>query len=211
MTEATSVPDPRVMGIVSNCMIALQKEFPFLQAIPARPGNDHWEIIGYHATGLCIAVVCRVNHDCIDVPAYGESLNAFMERHIQKTEGKCIKGHHWEVMNKQNAKDRDGLVQPGGVMDVTHYTNGVNELMPLVTLIHGLTATCVDRDDYLDDRDVVHVYGVRERPSTVTVNEVFDDDDVAMNEVEEWLGDTTAVGQWYKYPTVAVEDDKMEF
>jgi len=202
--DPVSLPDSQVMGNVYDYMAYLAQEFPFLQPLqPAMPGETAWEMAGHHPTaGICIAVRCKLDHPCGMNRPDKETLNAYVTRHLREKQGRCLTGHEWTVMTRDSIRSRLGNIVPNSTTVLTRLTNAKDDLAPVIQAIRGLTATFVDRDEDLDTRDVVHVYGAGlTRPDVVMqdtmVDAGMDDDDNAV--FDDWLNAPSKIGQWFSY------------
>jgi hypothetical protein len=199
------------MGKAHEYLAFMNSEFPFLQPLPkARHSDIAWEIAGYHASGICISVRCALDHPCPKGRGFDETLNAYTERHVKEKNGACITGHSWTVLTRDSIDARGGIIPDGGILTLTKLTNPRTDLLPLCTIIRGMTATLVDQDDMLDVRDVVHrprVRAMEATGTTVTVTEV-DDPWIPMTDVvdDEWYTYSDAGEVWSDVP----DDDKME-
>jgi hypothetical protein len=216
-TTTTSLPDPVVLGRLCEYLNYMHSQFPWLKPLAKpREGDIGWEIAGYHASGICIAVRCYIEHPCSMARPFDESLNTFIARHCTETGGSCVEGHHWTVTIRDKIDSFGGLTPKEGDLIVSSLTTPQEDLEPICDVITNLTLTLIDNDEELDVTNEIHHYNCR--PSKVTIVPAADGDgDVDMDDgaFEDWVAmDDTGnelSDKWYTTGDLDVPDvDDME-
>ena len=198
------------MGRLYEYLNYVHTQYPWLKPLAKpRDGDIGWEIAGYHASGICLAVRCHIEHPgCSMAPPVDESLNTYMARHLKETGGSCITAHHWAVTIRDKIDSFGGLTPEESYLCLDTLTTPERDLEPICDVIRGLTLTLIDNDEELDVTNEIHHYNCR--PSKVTIVAADANGDVVMEDeaFEEWVATGEPSDTWYTAGDLDVPDEK---